>query len=258
MHDACGYDAPGLAKWPRMKHERTMSGMKKRETPAQGLTEAKKLISDFFDERRDLAEAQPQFERACDTVLECFRNNGTLFLCGNGGSFADCLHISGELAKTFERKRPIPAAHAKALENEPSGDDLARELQLGFRAIPLGLSGSLVSAIWNDSAMPNIHYAQELYVMARPGDALLVISTSGNSSNILHTMAVARMLKLPTISLTGPDGGEAAQKADVPIRLPGKRPRLIQESHLPCYHLLCLAIEAAFFPREVDASEPLR
>lgn len=224
--------------------------MKKRTTPAKGLAEARGIIGEFFDERSDLAGCREDFVAVFQEVLRCFRNNGTLFLCGNGGSFADCLHISGELVKTFERERPLPPEHARALKKEKYGKDLANELQCGFRAVPLGLSGSLVSAIWNDSDVPNIHYAQELYVMGRPGDVLLAISTSGTARNLLYAMAAARTIGVRTIGLTGPDGGDVARLADAALRLPGGSTRHVQEAHLVCYHLLCLAVEAAFFPKK--------
>ncbi|MBN1868203.1 SIS domain-containing protein [Candidatus Sumerlaeota bacterium] len=224
--------------------------MKQRNRPPQGLAQARRMVREFFDGRPEIESCRADFLRAFDLLVRTFQEGGTLFLCGNGGSYADCLHISGELVKTFDRERPLPAAHYKALKKDPDGKNLADEIQAGFRAVPLGLSGPLVSAVWNDCREPNIHYAQELYVMARPGDALLAISTSGKARNVLHAMAVARVLGLETIGLTGADGGQVAQRADVALRLPGTKAYEVQEHHLPCYHLLCLAVEAAFFPLE--------
>jgi len=209
--------------------------------------EARRIIAEFFAQRPDLAGCRAAFEKAFRAVAACFRANRTLFLCGNGGSYADCLHIGGELLKAFERRRPLPAAHYKALRKDPYGKELADEIQAGFRAVPLGLNGSLVSAILNDTNRADLHFAQELYVMGEKGDLLLAISTSGASRNVLNAMTVARVLGIRTIGLTGPAGGEVAKRADIALRLPGSRARLAQESHLVCYHALCLAIEAAFF-----------
>lgn len=226
--------------------------MVQRTIPPDGMAQARAAIEEFFVRQPDRAGCREEFEDAFALLVECFRNDGTLFLCGNGGSFADCLHISGELMKTFMRRRPLPEAHRRALEQDPRGAALAGELQAGFRAVPLGLGGSLVSAIWNDCETPHIHYAQELYVMGRAGDALLAISTSGTARNVLNAMAVAKVLDMRTIALTGPAGGEMAEHADIALRLPGGDTAVVQEAHVPCYHLLCRAIEAAFFPGDEE------
>ncbi|NQU44170.1 SIS domain-containing protein [bacterium] len=221
-----------------------------RETPPEGLAEARRILTDFLAAHSDLGDIEAALLEAFETILESFRNNHTLYLCGNGGSYADCLHIGSELLKTFERRRPLPDRHMEALRNDPHGRSLAEDLQAGFRAVPLGLNAGLVSAILNDSGKADLHFAQELYVMAQPGDLLLAVSTSGTSANVLKAMAVARALGLKVIALTGPEGGEVARLSDVPLRLPGGRTREVQQSHLVCYHTLCLAIEAAFFPEE--------
>jgi D-sedoheptulose 7-phosphate isomerase len=221
--------------------------MQTRPVAPEGLEQAHRTIAEYFVRHPEQKPIREAFGCAFETLVECFRQNGTLFLCGNGGSFADCQHISGELMKTFERKRPLPEDFREKLLQDPVGTTLADELQSGFRSIPLGLSASLVSAIWNDSPTPNIHYAQELTVLGRPGDVLLAISTSGRARNVLNAMAVARALGLPVIALTGPDGGDVARQADIALRLPGARTCEIQEAHLPCYHLLCLTVEQAFF-----------
>ena len=222
--------------------------MAKRSIPPEGETRAREVFEEFFVRRPELVDCRGDLEEAFALLVECFRQDGTLFLCGNGGSFADCLHISGELMKTFMRRRQLPEAHRRVLEQDERGAALADELQAGFRAVPLGLSGSLVSAIWNDCETPHIHYAQELYVMGRAGDALLAISTSGTARNVLNAMAVAKALDVRTIALTGPAGGEIARRADVALRLPGGDTPAVQEAHVPCYHALCKAIEVAFFP----------
>ena len=222
--------------------------MNKNVISTAGRGPARRIIEEFFAQRPDLAGCRQDFDRAFRLIVECFRHAGTLFLCGNGGSFADALHISAELVKSFERRRPVTEAHARALRSDPIGKKLADELETGLRAVPLGLNGSLASAIWNDKKQPNIHLAQELYVMGRRGDVLLAISTSGNAKNVLYAMAVARVLGMKTIALTGAGGGRMAARGDVALRLPATRTCLVQEQHQAVYHALCLAVEAAFFP----------
>jgi D-sedoheptulose 7-phosphate isomerase len=222
--------------------------MKRKAVTAEGLKEASRLIKEFFDRRPDLEDCRKEFTKAVRVIRESFQENGTLFLCGNGGSYADCLHISSEFMKSFERRRDLPASHVNALKDDPLGKDLAGELESGLRAIPLGLNGSLNSAVWNDKKRANIHFAQELYVLGDRGDVLLAISTSGNSKSVQYAIAVAQLLGIKVIGLTGPGGGQVAKLADVVLRLPGERTFLAQESHQALYHLLCRAIEAAFFP----------
>jgi D-sedoheptulose 7-phosphate isomerase len=215
----------------------------------EGVILAEEILRDFFATHADIAQScESDIRKAYRCIVECYEAGGTLFLCGNGGSYADCLHISGELVKTFERRRPLPMEDVQRLTDDEYGREIVDELQLGLRAVPLGLSGSLVSAIWNDSQQPNIHYAQELLVMAAPGDVLLALSTSGNSRNVLYATAVARLRGVAVVTLTGPGGGRLAERADAAIRAPGGTTYRIQESHLPIYHVLCRAIEATFFP----------
>ena len=88
----------------------------------------------------------------------------------------------------------------------------------------LGLNHSLTSALENDVRTPGIGYAQELLVMARPGDVLLGISTSGNARNVCYAAQVARALDVTVVSLTGEGGGKLAPLADVAIRAPATMP----------------------------------
>ncbi len=175
------------------------------------------------------------------------RVGGTLFLAGNGGSMADALHISGELLKSFKRPRQLPEAHHQRLESLPYGETLAQHLQRGLRAVVLGANLSLRSAVDNDIPVPNMALAQELYALARPGDVLLGISTSGNARNILYAASVARSLGLPVVGLTGAHGGELAALSDVAIKVPATETDAIQTLHQQIYHLLCDMLEAQMF-----------
>jgi D-sedoheptulose 7-phosphate isomerase len=133
------------------------------------------------------------------------------------------------------------AARLRAL---PHGDTLATHLEAGMRAIPLGCSGALKTAIENDIPVPGIAYAQELNALIRPGDVLLAISTSGNAQNCLMAMSVAKAHGALAAALTGPHGGPMAQHADLAIRAPGDSVKTIQEAHIPLWHTLCLLLEA--------------
>ena len=181
-------------------------------------------------------------------LVRCYDGGGKLLTCGNGGSNADSMHIVGELCKSFERKRPVPADLVLRLQSLPMGLDLARHLEVGLPAIALGCNGALKTAVENDSPVRNIAFAQEAYALARPGDVLIAISTSGNADNCLMAMFIMKAIGGTTVALTGPNGGKMAAHADIIIRAPGNTTKEIQEAHLVLYHTFCALIEAHYFP----------
>jgi phosphoheptose isomerase len=196
-------------------------------------------------------ERNPAPHTLAESIRQAFRalqhslyNGGTLFLAGNGGSMADALHISGELLKSFKRPRPLPEAHQLRLKSLPHGEALAQHLQRGLRAVVLGANLSLRSAMENDSPLPNLALAQELYALARPGDVFMGISTSGDARNVLYAASVARALGLTVIGLTGAHGGALAPLCDVAVRVPASETDVVQTWHQQVYHLLCDMLEA--------------
>ncbi len=198
--------------------------------------------------RPDLSGCVEELLALHGALVACYNQGGKLLACGNGGSFADAMHIVGELCKSFERKRPLPADFLTRLDGLPFGDELAAHLEAGLPAIALGLNGSLKSAIENDSPMRDIAYAQELAALARPGDVVVGISTSGNAPSVRMALSVARAVGATTVSFTGPDGGHMAAFADIALRAPGDSVKTIQEAHLVLYHTMCALIEAHYFP----------
>ena len=187
-------------------------------------------------------------EAAFNVLRDCYRGGGKVLTCGNGGSAADAEHIVGELMKGYLLKRPVPEEmRAKVIVTSPEdGDYVANHLQGGLPAISLVNQTSLLSAIANDTAADMV-YAQQVYVYGREGDALIGISTSGNSMNIIRAMQVARASGLHTIGLTGRTGGKLRPLCDVCIRVPANDTTLIQERHLPIFHVLCAMLEEEFF-----------
>jgi phosphoheptose isomerase len=205
------------------------------------------LLRAMLERYPDLRACLPDLARAFEVMLRAFRSGGALFLCGNGGSQADALHIAGELDKAFRRPRRLSEAQQRALADQPGGRELAGHLQQGLRAIPLGANPALVSAIANDNPLAHVGFAQELFSLGRPGDALLGISTSGEAQNVRYAASVAHALNMTVISLTGPGGGPLADQADVAIRAPGRDTPEIQGWHVQLYHTLCDMLEAAAF-----------
>jgi D-sedoheptulose 7-phosphate isomerase len=185
--------------------------------------------------------------RAFQQLVLSFNTAGTLFLCGNGGSMADTLHISGELTKSFRLPRPLPPALRERLGALPGGGELAQHLQRGLRVVVLGINLALSSAVLNDNPLPSAGFAQELLALARPGDVLLGISTSGRARNVLNAAITARALGVAVISLTGQTGGPLAEQADIAVRAPAQETAAVQELHIRLYHALCSMLEEHYF-----------
>lgn len=206
------------------------------------------ILSEFLERRPDLADCEQPVRRLYEELIHAFESDGTLFVCGNGGSHADAAHIVGELCKSFARKRPVSAQTRENLEGLPWGEELAEHLEEGFRAITLGLNGSVKTAVENDSPLRDVAFAQEVYALARPGDVVLAISTSGNARNCLMALSAAKAAGCTTAALTGPHGGKLAMHADIAIRAAGDSVARIQESHICVYHTVCEMVEAHYFP----------
>lgn len=195
------------------------------------------------DVKISLAQA---FMRIADSLAR----GGTLFLAGNGGSLADAVHISGELLKPYARPRPLPWRLQERIRASSEHPQLATALQGGLRAIVLGLNPALATAIDNDSDERGLGVAQELMALARPGDVLLAISTSGEARNLRLAAEAAKALNVNVIALTGARESTLRRLADVAIAAPGERADRVQEAHVQIYHVLCEMLEEHFFGGE--------
>ncbi len=207
-------------------------------------THAEKLFKRF----PELEALSREFYESYTILETSFFNGGTLFVCGNGGSASDGEHIVGELMKGFLSKRPLGKDVEKEFEEAlgPSFRDTTSKLQMGLRAISLNNHASLGSAYIND-VDPYMNYAQQLFVLGRPGDVFMGISCSGGSKNVLNGFKVARAKGLKGILLTGSNAGACEREADVSIKAPAKETFIIQEYHLPIYHALCAMLEERFY-----------
>ncbi|MGC6173788.1 D-sedoheptulose-7-phosphate isomerase [Lacrimispora sp. 38-1] len=195
-----------------------------------------------------LTSVKDEIKEAYEILENCYKNGGKLLIAGNGGSCADAEHIVGELMKGFVKPRSVSGEFAqKLLEADPvRGKELADKLQGGLPAIALTGHPGLSTAYLND-VDGSLIYAQQTYGYGKEGDVLFGISTSGNSKNIMYAMTAARAIGMKTIGLTGRDGGQLKEIADVSIVVPEKETYKIQELHLPVYHALCLMLEERFF-----------
>lgn len=195
-----------------------------------------------------LAECKIDIENAVSAIEKVYGNGGKLLLCGNGGSCADCEHISGELMKGFLKKRPLTEEKKCEMRAKcPEIDESVLEgLQDALPAIPLTSLSALNTAFCND-VEPALIYAQSVIALGKPGDLLIAMSTSGNSKNVVEAAKVAKALGLCVVALTGESGGKLKSIADVCICAPECETYKIQELHLPIYHYICAEIEKRFF-----------
>lgn len=195
-----------------------------------------------------LSVCKNDIEKAAEALIESFENGGKLLVAGNGGSCADSDHISGELLKSFVKKRRPSAELIDSIRkiNPETGDYLADKLQGSLPVIALTNNTALMTASLND-VDGNVMFAQQVNGYGKEGDVFLGISTSGNSKDIVYPTVVAKAKDLMTVALTGKDGGKLKGIADICIVVPEQETFKIQELHLPVYHALCLEIEEYFW-----------
>ncbi len=198
----------------------------------------------------ELGVCAPDIAHAFEILVKTYRGGGQVLICGNGGSAADSEHIVGELMKGYLSRRPIPASIRSRLIGAfpENGAYLADHLQGALPTLSLVSQTSLLTAYANDVA-PDMAFAQQVYGYGRGRDAVIGISTSGNSPNVLNALRVGRALGLATIGLTGKYGGALPEIGDVTICVPWDLTADIQERHLAIYHALCAMLEEEFFPR---------
>jgi D-sedoheptulose 7-phosphate isomerase len=162
-------------------------------------------------------EAAPAIERAGRALSECLLAGGKLLTCGNA---ADAQHVATELSVRYLVDRPAIAAMA------------------------LTVDSSVLTAAANDLGFERV-FARQVEALGRPGDALLAISTSGNSPNVLRAAEMARERGLVTVGLTGRGGGGLKERVDHWVGVPSDHTPRIQEGHLVVEHLLCEMMEQA-------------
>jgi len=161
---------------------------------------------------------------AAEAMIETYwRHGGTVYLFGNGGSSCDAQHFAEELTSAFKNiNRWSLPAHA------------------------LSDNGAVITAIANDFGFDYV-FARQLEGVAKPGDLVIAISTSGNSTNIIKAVEVARKRGIKTIGLLGKGGGRLVKMVDIPIVVPSNSTAHIQESHMAIAHAICGLVEEIFF-----------
>ena len=198
---------------------------------AQASTLSERVSAHFAESAKLKLAAVEQMKaplvRGIELMVDSLRKGGKILSCGNGGSAADAQHFAAELVNRFERERPPLAAIA--LSTDTSG----------------------LTSIANDYAYQQV-FSKPLRAFGKRGDALLGISTSGNSGNVIDAIHAAHELGIRVVALTGNGGGKMAgllRDDDVHLCVPHKTTARIQEVHLLCIHCLCDGIDTLLFPR---------
>lgn len=202
-----------------------------------------KHIDILIERYPQLAPLREDIQNTVISICEMHKNGGKLLLCGNGGSCADCEHISGELLKGFLSKRPLTA------EDFPEGSldtETISKLQKGIGAIPLPSLSALLTAFSND-VDPSLGFSQLVLALGKKSDVFLGISTSGNAANVATAAKVAKALGITTVGLSGGTGGKLKEICDICICVPEKETFKVQELHLPVYHAICAQCEELCF-----------
>ncbi len=165
-----------------------------------------------------LAAMEPDVERIGARLGAVLQNGGKLMFCGNGGSAADSQHLAAELSgRLVDDRRPLAG-------------------------LALSTDSSALTCIANDYGFDAV-FERQVQALGRSGDALVLISTSGNSTNLLRAADAARQLGVLTIGLLGRDGGKLLTKCDDALVIPSRTTARIQEAHIFIGHNWCAQIE---------------
>jgi phosphoheptose isomerase len=177
-----------------------------------------KSIEESINIKNSLKKNIDIINSAAKLLVSVIKSGGKILICGNGGSATDAQHMAGELVGRFEAERN------------------------GIPAIALTPDSALVTAVSNDYGFEHL-FSRQVTALGQKGDALIGITTSGNSKNIVNALKTAKDIGLYTIAMTGENGGNAESNADIIIKVPSKRTCRIQEAHITIIHILCGIIE---------------
>jgi D-sedoheptulose 7-phosphate isomerase len=164
-------------------------------------------------------------EKITSDIVGCYKHDGKVLWCGNGGSAADAQHLAAELSGRFYYDRPPLFSEA------------------------LHVNTSYTTAVANDYSYDEI-YARLVKAMGRNGDILIGLSTSGNSGNVVKALEVANSLGLITVGFTGETGGKMKDLCKYLVNIPSKDTPRIQECHMLLGHTICEIVEMQLYPKK--------
>lgn len=182
---------------------------------------AKKYLKESQDALAVCAKDAGFFEtlgKISDALVSALSAGRKVLLCGNGGSAADAQHIAAELMGRFEKER-APLA-----------------------AVALTTDTSALTAIGNDYGFEQV-FERQVRGLGVKGDALIALSASGKSKNVLHALDAAREQGLVRIGFTGAKGGDMRSRCDLLLCAPSERTAIIQQIHIVAAHIVCGLVE---------------
>jgi D-sedoheptulose 7-phosphate isomerase len=184
-------------------------------------------LAESLQKRRELfdwfaADGMDKIKQMGVGLADCLRSDGTVFACGNGGSASQAEHFVAELVGRFKMNR------------KP------------LRAFALSTNSSIMTAVSNDYGFAAA-FARQLEAAARPGDALVAVSTSGDSDNVVRACKLGKRLGLTVYGMTGKRGGLVSTESDLTLRVPDNDTARIQEIHLIGLHIVCRLVEESLF-----------
>jgi D-sedoheptulose 7-phosphate isomerase len=192
--------------------------MEIKNTWKQCFNDALESLNTFLSNPQNLEKCS-QFS---EILIKTYRNGGTVFSCGNGGSHCDAMHFAEEMTGRYRKDR------------RPLG------------ALALG-DPSHTTCVSNDYGFKYV-FSRQVEALGRTGDVLIGISTSGNSENVILALEAAKKKGIKTIALLGKDGGLIKNVADHSIIVPGKTADRIQELHIKILHTVIETVERDLFP----------
>jgi len=164
-----------------------------------------------------------QIVEIANRCIDSLKIGGKIIFCGNGGSFADAQHLSAEFTSRFLFDRP------------------------GLASIALGTNSSAMSAIGNDYGYDSV-FSREIEAIANPVDVIIMITTSGNSANIIKALESAKAKKIFSVVLTGAGMGKLAEDSFT-VNVPSQDTARVQECHILLGHILCGLVEHSLFSK---------
>jgi D-sedoheptulose 7-phosphate isomerase len=161
-------------------------------------------------------------QEIAEGMVQALKNGNRIYFCGNGGSAADAQHLAAEFSGRFYTDRDALPAEA------------------------LHCNTSYLTAVANDYSY-DVVYARLIKGIGLPGDYLVGLSTSGNSTNIIKAFEVCREKGIKTVGFTGATGGQIKELADFLVNVPSTDTPRIQESHIMLGHIICQLVEELYF-----------
>jgi len=185
------------------------------------LTLIKNNLEDSAKIKKDMVKLAPLILKIANETITALKKGGRVYVFGNGGSASDSQHMAAELVGRFNK------------EKQP------------LAAISLTTNTSILTAVGNDYGY-EYSFSKQVEALAKKGDIVFAISTSGNAKNVLEAVLKAKRMKVKTVGLSGKGGGNLARACDLCLVIPSNSTARIQEAHITAIHILCELIEEAF------------